>query len=191
MTFDTVLAKTYFARETDNEFDTALTNALVPAKNVFRSKFGIEEFIRFANFTNPITATLKTDDNKFNYDDSVNKFALGDMVEIDSLLFSIIEAGDGYFVIDNDYAGSSLEITNQTMLAYQSVFAWEVLYMMTFTARKLITDIILETSQQFGEGNIIPAYDPVKSYRKELLNNISMEVSALKLNLPPVQFGRS
>jgi len=190
MTFDIVLAKTYFTRETDTDFDTALTAALVPAKNVFKTKFGIDEFMRFSNFTNPVVSTLKTNDNQFAYDDAINHFKVGDMITLDSILFSVLTVGSDYIIINEDYTGAELSITNETMVAYQSVFAWQLLYMMTFTAKELITKILLQESQQHGEGNIVPGYDPVKSYRKELKTNIYEESVALKVNQPPIEMGR-
>jgi len=193
MTFTIDLAKTYFQYSTSKatEFEAILTKALVPAKNQFLSKIQSEEYKRFVNFSNPITATSKESDNlTFNYDSAISEFKVDDSVTIDSIMFTIVSVDDDEFVIDKEYTGSSLEITNNTMDSYSSIFAWFVLYMFTIIGRELFIGIIVQENQEFGDGNQFGAEEKLKKYQKDLKDSIKDEYSVIQGNQTPIQLGR-
>ncbi len=192
MNFDTTLSKKYFQYDTSKstEFEAILNNCLGPAKNQFRSKIGIDEFKRFVNYTN-FTATSKDADNiTFNYDSSVSVIEVNDIVVIDNIMFTVVETDDNIFVIDKEYSGSVLIVENETMNIYTSLYAWYILLVFLTVDRELYIGIVLENNQEFGDGSQFPAYDPVKSYRKEIIENINSEYSSILVNQPNIELGR-
>lgn len=186
MLFNITIAKNLFRWDIDKEaeIDTALTNAMIPAKNLFKSKIGQSEYKRYINTTHPITIiSIDSDNITVNYNDSITKVRIGDFITLDSLMFEVLTVGSGYFTIDNKYNGSQTAFTIDTMISYEVVFALCVIYWFTNTAQELNLDIILDVSTQFGSATAIPAYDPIKAYKTAKLKEIDSMLAPIKLNL--------
>ena len=179
-------AKTYFKYEIDDpaivtEFTTRLGYALLPAKSRFQELLDTPEYLRYERMPVTITATSKSTDNiTFSYDDSYNQLKIGEKVTVDSKKFQVVGVGVEYFVIDLKYSGAELEFTIDTLTNYNSIFAWIVLYELTTLAKEFVLGIIQNSSKQFGSGNVVTAFDPVKNYRKEIEDHINIEFSVIK-----------
>jgi len=183
MEFTTTIAKTLFQYNVNDAIgiETALTNSVNPAKLQFKGLLGEPEYKRFANNTSSLTATSKYQVNEkstvFYKQDHILK--VGDSVTLDNKIFSIIMIEEDYFTIDDVYSGSELAFTINTLNDYSYIFAYCVLYQLTYTARQIELNTILSQSQQYGDGQILPAFgssvksNPIDDYRNSLIKNIN------------------
>jgi hypothetical protein len=88
------------------------------------------------------------------------------------------------FEIDRDYTGTELEFTLFTFEIWTQVFAYNVLYQLTWSARQIELNTVLSQVQQFGDGQIVTTESPIALYMKTLKRNIRDIVSPYRVLLP-------
>lgn len=157
------------------EIDKAMTDSLPQAKAVFHGFMGDIEYFRYSDNGNTFTCTSQVGLREF---ELVNHWVrTGDVVQLDGKTFRVVSvrtvSDKPYsFLIDRDYTGTELEFTLFTFEIWTQVFAYHVLYQLTWSARQIELNTVLSQVQQFGDGQIVTTESPIAAYRKTLKRNI-------------------
>jgi len=169
------------------EIEKAMTDCLPQAKATFHSFIGDTEYFRYSDNANTFTCTSQESPRVFKLDG--HWVRTGDVVLLDGRSYRVVSVSmmldkPYSFEIDRDYTGIELEFTLFTFEIWTQVFAYHVLYQLTWSARQIELNTVLSQVQQFGDGQIVTTESPIALYRKTLKRNIRDIVLPYRLLLP-------